>query len=91
MKQTYRQEKGLNMRFHFRDTIEGNLNNCHLDANDNLISHGEVIIKQLPKGELLEHLGYFHNLSKKLKLPYNPILEIFEKHRKQLIKKNKGE
>ena len=47
--------------------------------------------KQLNKGEVYEHLGYFHNLSKELKLPYEPLLAKFKEHRLKLIKKKNGE
>ena len=44
----------------------------------------------LNKNEVYEHLGYFHNLSKKLKLPYEPLLAKFKEHRLKLINKNNG-
>ena len=77
--------------FHIHDTIEDNLNSAYLDSTDNLEVQGVLVIKQLPKGEVYEHLGYFHKLSKALKLPYEPLLAKFKEHRLKLIKKKNGE
>lgn len=77
--------------FQFRDTIAANLNLASLDAAGNLEVQGVTIIKQLNKGEVYEHLGYFHNLSKELRLPYEPVLTKFKEHRLKLLKKKKGE
>lgn len=77
--------------FHIHDTIEDNLNSAYLDSADNLEVQGVLVIKQLPKGEVYEHLGYFHKLSKVLKLPYEPLLTKFKEHRLKLIKKKNGE
>ena len=77
--------------FQFRDTIAANLNLASLDEAGNLEVRGVTIIKQLNKGEVYEHLGYFHNLSKELRLPYEPVLTKFKEHRLKLLKKKKGE
>lgn len=77
--------------FQFCDTIAANLNLTSLDTAGNLEIQGVTIIKQLNKGEVYEHLGYFHNLSKELKLPYEPLLAKFKEHRLKLIKSKKGE
>ena len=77
--------------FQVHDTIEENLNLAYLDSAENLEVQGVVVIKQLPKGEVYEHLGYFHKLSKTLKLPYEPLLAKFKEHRLKLIKKKNGE
>lgn len=77
--------------FQFRDTIEANLNLTKLDAAGNLEVQGVMIIKQLNKDEVYEHLGYFHKLSKELRLPYEPVLAKFKEHRLKLIKKKNGE
>ena len=77
--------------FQFHDTIEANLELTRLTSTGNLEVQGMVAIKQLNKNEVYEHLGYFHNLSKKLKLPYEPLLAKFKEHRLKLIKSKKGE
>ena len=77
--------------FQFHDTIEANLELTRLTSTGNLEVQGMVVIKQLNKNEVYENLGYFHNLSKKLKLPYEPLLAKFKEHRLKLIKSKKGE
>lgn len=77
--------------FYIHDTIEENLNLAYLDSAENLEVQGVVVIKQLPKGEVYEHLGYFHKLSKELRLPYEPLLAKFKEHRLKLIKNKKGD
>ena len=77
--------------FQFHDTIEANLELTRLTSTGNLEIQGVTIIKQLNKGEVYEHLGYFNQLSKELKLPYEPTLNKFKEHRLKLIKSKKGE
>ena len=77
--------------FCIRDTIESNLKSASLDICLNLEVQGVAVLKQLPNGEILEHLGYFHKLARELKLPYEPLLNKFKEHRLKLIKKRKGD
>ena len=77
--------------FQFRDTIAANLKSASLDICLNLEVQGVAVLKQLPNDEILEHLGYFHILSKELKLPYEPLLAKFKEHRLKLIKNKKGD
>ena len=77
--------------FFIRDTIESNLKSASLDICLNLEVQGVAVLKQLPNGEILEHLGYFHKLAKELRLPYEPLLAKFKEHRLKLIKKKNGE
>ena len=76
--------------FHILNTIEDNLKTSYLDVCENLEIKGVVVLKQLPNGEILEHLGYFHQLARELKLPYEPLLNKFKEYRLKLIK-NKEE
>ena len=77
--------------FQFHDTLEANLELTRLTSTGNLEVQGMVVIKQLNKNEVYEHLGYFHKLSKALKLPYEPLLAKFKEYRLKLIKKKNGE
>ena len=77
--------------FNIRNTIEDNLKASSLDVCLNLEVQGVAILKELPKGEILEHLGYFHKLAKELRLPYEPLLAKFKEHRLKLIKNKKGD
>lgn len=77
--------------FQIRNTFNDNLIEAKLDASGNLVVQGIAIIKPLPRGEVYEHLGYFNQLSKELKLPYEPTLNKFKEHRLKLIKSKKGE
>ena len=77
--------------FRISNTVESNLKSTSLDICLNLEVQGVAVLKQLPNDEILEHLGYFHILSKELKLPYEPLLAKFKEHRLKLIKKKNGE
>lgn len=77
--------------FRISDTVESNLKSTSLDLCLNLEVQGVSVLKPLPNGEILEHLGYFHKLAKELKLPYEPLLTKFKEHRLKLIKKQKGD
>lgn len=76
--------------FRIKTTVKANLEMTKLDKSDNLELNGTTILKQLPNGELLEHLGYFHQLAKDLKLPYEPLLNEYKQHRLNLVKKNEN-
>lgn len=71
--------------FAFYNTVRDNLKTTKLDEAGNLEVEGIVIIKQLPNGELLEHLGYFHQITSYLKLPYNGVLNSFKEYRLKLL------
>lgn len=75
------------MAFQIKETIEENLKLCSINDSGNLTSCGAVIIKQLPNGETYEHLGYFHILSRELRLPYEKLLQRFKEHHKALLEK----
>ena len=77
--------------FRISDTVESNLKSTSLDLCLNLEVQGVAVLKQLPNGEILEHLGYFHILAKELRLPYEPLLAKFKEHRLKLIKNKKGD
>ena len=77
--------------FNIRNTIEDNLKASSLDVCLNLEVQGVATLKELPNGEILEHLGYFHKLAKELRLPYEPALNLFKEHRLKLIKNKNGD
>lgn len=74
------------MAFRIKDTVEANLNLSTLDKSGNLVNNGKAILKQLPNGELLECLGYFHALARDLKLPYEGLLKRFKQHHQALLR-----
>ena len=77
--------------FRISNTVESNLKSTSLDICLNLEVQGIAVLKPLPNGEILEHLGYFHILAKELRLPYEPLLAKFKEHRLKLIKNKKGD
>lgn len=78
------------MNFKIKDTLESNLALCTLDAAGNLINSDVIIIKKVSNKEVCEHLGYFHQLSRDLRLPYSRVLETVRKHHNKLLRKLKG-
>ena len=76
--------------FYLQETIEDNLLNTSLDKVGNLTFQNKTILKKLPNGEWLEHLGYFHALSRELKLPYEPVLNKFKEHHIKLAEKKEN-
>lgn len=77
------------MNFKIKDTLESNLALCTLDAAGNLINSDVIIIKKVSNKEVCEHLGYFHELSRNLRLPYNRVLDTARAHHNKLLRKRK--
>ena len=77
--------------FYIQDTVEANLKASSLDICEHLQVQGISVLKPLPNGEILEHLGFFHQLARELRLPYEPLLTKFKEHRLKLINDRKGD
>ena len=73
------------MAFQVKNTLQENLRLCSVDTSGNLVNTKVIILKRLSKNEVCEHLGYFHNLSRDLKLPYAKVLEAFKQYHLKLV------
>lgn len=73
------------------ETLQDNIDYSKLVTENNgevnLYFDSHKILAFTPgEDTIYEHLGYFYNLSKKLKLPYQKCLDAFETHYRKLLK-----
>lgn len=79
------------MNYRFYPTLEENIKGTILvndtNAKTNLYFGKHKLLELTPdRSSVHEHLGYFHELSKHLKLPYQKCLDAFEVHYRKLLK-----
>lgn len=80
-------------RYHYKSTLEASLKASVLKEENKgcfCLFMDKLKVMELSRdgSSVTEHLGYFHETAKALRLPYQKVVDAFANHYRQLLKVN---